>query len=438
MFGAQIQPRLAAAMIATLTRRATLAALLSSALWPLAAMAEQPERNAGYGGVAINTRPAPPTRTEVVEDGSVLPMLTAGSEMHMQRAIGRYEIIVARGGWPRLPQTRILVKDSDDPVVMLLRQRLAAEGYLPYQGGQLSSQFSGEVETALRRFQANHGLYAHGRLDQATADELNVTAAERLKTLIANLPRVQQYSKDLGARYIVVNVPAGQLDAVENGRLRSRHNVIVGKIDRPTPVLQSRISELNFNPYWNAPVSIVEKDILPKVRQNVGILKQLDIKVFDGYGGPEVDPTTIDWTDVAPDRYFFRQEPGEGNAMATVKINFPNPYAVYMHDTPTKQLFTATSRYFSSGCVRVEKVDILVNWLLENRFEWSPAAVKAVEASGERTDVKIADGPQLRFAYLTSWVSDDDQAHFRPDIYNLDGTGFITGQPEGHSEEQSG
>ena len=425
-------------MTATVTRRTMLAVLLSSALRPVTAMADAVDRNAGFNGTAINSRPAPPTQTQVMDDASVLPMLAPASEKHMQRAIGRYEIIVARGGWPRLPQTRILVRGSDDPVIVLLRQRLAAEGYLPYQGNEISSTFSDEVAEALGRFQVNNGLYAHGRLDQTTADALNVTAAQRLETLRANLARVQQYSKDLGGRYIVVNVPAGQLDAVENGRLRSRHNVIVGMIDRPTPVLQSQISELNFNPYWNAPVSIVEKDILPKVRQNVGILKQLDIKVFDGHGGPEVDPTTVDWTDIAPDRYFFRQEPGEGNAMATVKINFANPYAVYMHDTPTKQLFTEAARYFSSGCVRVDKIDILVNWILATRPEWTPDKVEALAASGERTDVKLEDGPQLRFAYLTAWVSDDDQAHFRPDIYNLDGTGFIAGQPEGQPAQQPG
>ena len=425
-------------MTATVTRRTMLSVLLSSALWPAAAMADRADRNAGFNGTAVNSRPAPPTRTQVMDDVSVRPMLTPASEMHIQRAIGRYEIIVARGGWPRLPESRILVPGSEDPVIALLRQRLTAEGYLPYQSGRISIAFDDDVAEALRRFQANNGLYAHGRLDHATTSALNVTAAARLETLRANLARVQQYSKDLGWRYIVVNVPAGQLDAVEDGRLRSRHNVIVGMIDRPTPVLQSQISELNFNPYWNAPVSIVEKDILPQVRKNVGILEKLNIKVFDGYGGPEVDPTAVDWSSVAPDRYFFRQEPGEDNAMATVKINFANPYAVYMHDTPTKQLFTEASRYFSSGCVRVDKVDILVNWILELRPEWTPDKVKALAVTGERTDVKLQNGPQLRFAYLTAWVTDDDQAHFRPDIYNLDGTGFITGQPVGQPVQQPG
>jgi len=426
-------------MTTFLTRRATLACLLTTALMPSVALAEYRERNLGPFITNFNSRPAPPTKTQVVDNGSVLPMLTPASPEHMKLAIARYEIIVARGGWPMLPTgSHILVKGSEDPVVAVLRQRLMLENYLPYQAGGLSTKFDEALMHALQRYQANTGLYSLGRLDAATVKELNITAVARLETLKANLPRVVDYAKDLGPRYIVVNVPAGQLDVVQDGTLYSRHNIIVGKVDRPTPVLKSKISEINFNPYWNAPVSIVKKDILPKVRENVGILKQLNIKVFDGYGGPEVDPTTIDWSNVAPDRYFFRQDPGKDNAMATVKINFANPYAVYMHDTPVKQLFTAASRYFSSGCVRVDKVQILVDWILKNQPEWTPDKVKSVEDSGDRVDVKVPDGPQLRFAYLTAWVTDDDQTHFRPDIYSLDGTGFITGQPEGHPTEQSG
>jgi len=426
-------------MTTFLTRRATLASLLTTALMPSVAMAEFRERNLGPIITNFNSRPAPPTRTEVVDNGSLLPMLTSASPEHMKLAIARYEIIVSRGGWPMLPTgNRILVKGSADPVVGLLRQRLMLESYLPYQQGDLSTKFDEALMHALQRYQTNTGLYALGRLDPATIKELNITAVARLERLRANLPRIIDYAKDLGQRYIVVNVPAGQLDVVQDGVLYSRHNIIVGKVDRPTPVLKSKISEINFNPYWNAPVSIVKKDILPKVRQNVGILKELNIKVFDGYGGPEVDPTKIDWSNVKPDRYFFRQDPGKDNAMATVKINFPNPYAVYMHDTPVKQLFTAASRYFSSGCVRVDKVGVLVDWILKNQPEWTPQKVKQAQNSGERIDVKVPDGPQLRFAYLTAWVTDNDQTHFRPDIYSLDGTGFVTGQPAGHPEERPG
>ncbi len=378
-----------------------------------------------------------PTQSKVVADFSERPMLDASSERNLQDAIARYQIIVSRGGWPKLPRTKTLAKGAEASVVDILRQRLAAEGYLSGSATR-GVTFDSNVQQALKQFQQNHGLRPDGRLGGNTQNALNVSAYARLATLKANLPRVQTYSQDLGYRYVVVNIPGAQLDAVENGRLRSRHNVVVGKIDRPTPALMSKVSELNFNPYWNAPVSIVEKDILPKVRKSLAVLREMDIRIYDGYNGPEVDPSSVDWNSVTADRYHFRQEPGQGNAMASVKINFPNKHAVYMHDTPTKQLFSEASRYFSSGCVRIDKVHILTEWILRNQPGWDRGQIDAVVNAGERLDVKVDEGPQIRFAYLTGWASDDGQVQFRDDIYQLDGTGFVVGQPGGLPEEIQG
>ena len=153
------------------------------------------------------------------------------------------------------------------------------------------------------------------------------------------------------------------------------------------------------------------------------------MKVFDGYGGPEIDPSKIDWANTPADRYFFRQEPGEKNAMATVKINFPSPFGVYMHDTPTKQLFNEKLRFESSGCVRVEQVHVLVDWILNKQDGWDMKRIEEVSEKVERVDVKVNIPPQLRWVYLTAWALPGGQVHFRPDIYELDGSGFITGQP---------
>lgn len=370
------------------------------------------------------------TTTRVVRDFGVSPMVTANSVNALQNAIARYEIIVARGGWPTIPRTRILVRGSKNKVVRLLKKRLAAEGYLPPDyPGLNSKKFDNETHTALVKYQKAQGLHALGRLDRQTQRSLSISAKSRLATLRANLPRMKAAVAKLGDRYIMVNIPAAQLDAVEYGVVYSRHNVIAGKASRPSPILNSRITELNFNPYWNAPVSIVKKDILPKLQKSLSILKELDIKIFDGYGGPEVDPKTVDWKTADPKRYHFRQQPGKGNAMASVKINFGNPYQVYMHDTPTKQLFTSGQRYFSSGCVRIDKVHLLTAWLLKNQSDWNNDKIQTVVKSGERLDVKVKRSTQVRFVYLTAWVTDDGTVHFRDDIYKLDGTGFVTGQP---------
>jgi L,D-transpeptidase YcbB len=413
-----------------ISRRAMTAGLAFSALAPLKAFAEARDTQEVTVKRNFNVQSAPPTSTEVIPmDRVESPMLSERSAYLMQDAIGRYRSIAAQGGWPQLKRTRTLVLNSKGDAVQALRYRLAVEGYITRESAP-GNVFDTGVQTAVQRYQQSHGIRMTGRVDEETQASLNVPVEQRIATLEANLPRLAEYSKILGARYIVVNVPATQLEAVQNGAVRSRHNVIAGMIDRPTPTVASKISEINFNPYWNAPVSIVEKDILPELRKGgTKILEKLNIKVYDGYQGPEVDARTIDWKTVTPDQYHFRQEPGEENAMATVKINFKNPYHVYMHDTPTKELFSQSARYFSSGCVRVDKVALLVDWIIAGQDGWTPARIDEVGKTQERIDVQVANGPELRFAYLTAWVTAEGFVHFRPDVYNLDGTGFVSGDP---------
>jgi murein L,D-transpeptidase YcbB/YkuD len=369
------------------------------------------------------------TVTEVLEDErEAAPMLTLESPYYMTRAIERYERIAAAGGWGKIEPSKSFLKGGEGPAVIELKQRLAMEGYL-LDEGQFDEVYDGITERAVLRFQRNHGLQPTGKVGRQTVQELNVPVLVRLATLRANLPRIEEYSGDLGERYLIVNIPAAQLEAVSGGSVYSRHNIIAGKPDRPSPVVKAAVSDLNFNPYWNAPASIVEKDIIPAMLKDPEHLQKLNIRVFDGVGGPEIDPSTVDWSRTPGDRYHFRQEPGEENAMASVKINFPSPFGVYMHDTPTKQLFDVGERYFSSGCVRVDQVQVLVNWILRGQDGWDLERIREVADSAERLDVKVLDGPQIRWVYLTAWVTEDGSVNFRPDIYELDGSGFVIGQP---------
>jgi hypothetical protein len=371
------------------------------------------------------------TETEVVVDRNVAPILTAGSMSTMQSAIARYENIVASGGWTKVPAKRLAKGDTGEEVT-ILKRRLVAEGYLQPSTleGEKGTIFTTAAEQAVKQFQLNHGLSASGKLDKATVNAMNVPANRRLATLRANMARVAEYSKDLGSRYIVVNVPGLQLESVENGRVFSRHNIIVGKPERPSPIVMTNLSDINFNPYWNVPVSIVERDLIPQILKGgpQAMIKQ-DIRIFDGFDGPEINPEDVDWTNTPAERYFFRQDPGESNAMATVKINFPSPFGVYMHDTPTRSLFNTAGRYLSSGCVRVDKVSVLVNWILNGQDGWNPGRIAAMADSLERLDVKLANPPQIRWVYLTAWATPSGQVNFRDDIYELDGTGFVVGQP---------
>lgn len=371
------------------------------------------------------------TKTEIFADRSVTPMVSANSAGAMANAIARYENIAAQGGWSGVPN-KSLAKGDDGEAVVVLKRRLMAEDYLPADAlsGETATWYTAAVEKAVAQFQANNGLSPTGKLDKITVNALNVSVAKRLATMRANLPRLQEYSKNLANRYIIVNTPALQLEAVNSNTVFSRHNIIAGSPKRPTPVTMSQVSDINFNPYWNVPVSIVERDLLPRIRKSgISVFREMKMRIYDGWNGPEVDPRTVNWKYVAADRYFFRQDPGEENSMASVKINFVSPFGIYLHDTPTKSLFTTAARYLSSGCVRVEQVSVLINWILNGQDGWTPGRIEQVNATEERMDVKVQNPPQVRTVYLTSWVNGAGQVNFRPDVYDMDDAGFVVGQP---------
>jgi L,D-transpeptidase YcbB len=177
------------------------------------------------------------------------------------------------------------------------------------------------------------------------------------------------------------------------------------------------------------PASIAAHEIIPKLIRDPNALAELHMRVFDGYDGPEIDPLTVDWTAEPADRFFFRQDPGEQNALGTVKINFPNPFNVYLHDTPAKSLFGQNARYESHGCIRVDQIPLLIDWILSGQDGYDAGLIENISASGERFDQPVRNPPDVRIMYLTAWATDDGRIHFRPDVYNLDQTGFVLGQP---------
>ena len=371
------------------------------------------------------------TRTEMIADRGEAAMLTPGSAEALQNAIVMYEEIAAGGGWPQIHGKKFS-KGAKGPDVAALRQRLVAENYLPFESLNVEQPetFDAEMEAAIKAFQTNHGVAPTGTVAARTLAELNITAGARLFTLRENLPRVEIYMQGLGDRSILVNIPSAQLETVEHGRVYSRHNVVAGKLDRPSPTLISKVSDINFNPYWKAPASIVERDIIPKYLEDPSYLDQMGIRVFDGVDGPEIDPALVDWLNTPSDRFFFRQETGEKNALGTVKINFPNEHMVYMHDTPHRELFGANASFESSGCIRVDQVHTVVSWILDGQDGFDETQYEMITASAEPYEMKVQNPPDVRFMYLTAWATEDGAVNFRPDIYALDGTGFVLGQPE--------
>ena len=352
------------------------------------------------------------------------PTISRANIQPMKAAIKRYEDIVASGGWDPVPDMAMQVGLMHRGVA-ILRQRLQLSGELREATGNPSA-YDYHVERAVKRFQASNGLTPTGVVDKRTIAALNVPAQTRLQQLRTNLSRVSELARTAGKRYVLVNVPSAQIEAVENDRVVSRHSGVVGKLDRQTPLLRSSIHEVNFNPVWTLPPTVIEKDLIPKgqdmARKNESVLVQYGIDAYSS-DGRKLDPNTINWSAGGARNLVFRQQPGKDNPLGFLKINFHNSHAVYMHDTPSDGLFGRNFRAATSGCVRVQGIEQLAVWLLEDNGGWNVARIEAMKTSGERQDVQLRRPTALYFAYITAWATEDGVVQFRRDIYQRDGLG---------------
>jgi L,D-transpeptidase YcbB len=336
----------------------------------------------------------------------------------LEMAIAQYQAIAARGGWRPVPAGERLRIGTRRPAVVLLRDRLVATGDLDASAGR-SDVFDSFVDTAVKRFQTRHGISPDGQVRDLTFAALNVPVEQRLHQLETNLVRVRAYSGNLGNRYIVLNIPAAQAEAVENGQVVSRHVAVVGKADRQSPVITTRVADINFNPYWTVPTSIIRKDLIPKMQAEPDYLSKNRIRIFNGHG-QEVPATAVNWNTMDAINYRFRQDPFEGNSMGNVRINIPNQHAVYMHDTPSKGLFGEDQRFHSSGCARIQNVRELIAWILQGT-QWTRSEIDRIFRTVDRVDAKPAQPVSVYWVYVTAWADPDGMVQFREDIYGRDG-----------------
>lgn len=348
------------------------------------------------------------------------PILSPATATAIEAAIAQYNDIVARGGWPVVPADKKLNLGMKDPAVVILRQRLTISGDLA-PGIAPSETYDSYVDAAMRRFQARHGLPIDGVAGGSTLAMMNVPATVRLGQLQTNLVRVKSMSGFLGDRYIMVNIPAAAVEVVDNSRVISRHTAVVGRIERETPILASKVYQIRFNPFWTVPASIIRKDLIPLMQKQPDYLEKKHIRIYDPQG-QEVPPTAIDWnTDQATKGYTFKQDPGSFNSLGTVKINFLNQYEVYMHDTPEKSLFASEERFDSSGCVRIQNIRQVISWLLRNDPAWPREKIDEMFRTGTTLDVPVKPEVPVYFQYVTAWAMTDGVVHFRNDIYKRDG-----------------
>ncbi|HEX2138681.1 MAG TPA: L,D-transpeptidase family protein [Woeseiaceae bacterium] len=328
--------------------------------------------------------------------------------------------ILARGGWPSVDPGPTLRQGDAGPRVLQVAERLRRSGY--YEGAGAEA-FGTDLAAAVKRFQAVHGLAADGVIGQATLRALNVSPQTRVEQVIVNLERWRWLPEDLGERYIIVNIAGFDLDVIEHGENRMSMRVVVGQPYRRTPVFSGTMTYLVLNPWWEVPRSIAVKDKLPLIKSDPAYLERQGYSLLTGWGADEqaLDAAAIDWSGVtaASFRFRLRQKPGPQNALGRVKFMFPNPHSVYLHDTPSRELFAKDMRSFSSGCIRLEHPLELAELLLSSTEAWRRPDIDRALASGRETIVKLPRPIPVHLLYWTAWA-DEDTVHFRDDIYGRD------------------
>ncbi|PLW82707.1 murein L,D-transpeptidase [Kineobactrum sediminis] len=320
--------------------------------------------------------------------------------------------------WPEVPTGPTLSPGSHDPRVVALRQRLRASGYL-LPATDTPGHYDQSLETAVTDFQYRHSLAGDGLVGPLTVGALNITRKDRLRQLRANLERWRWLARELDPEMVIVDIAGAQIRYYQDGRLWWEARTIVGTDRRKTPSLRSAITHFTFNPSWTVPPTILRHDKLPAIRHDLEYLEEQQLSVLDQQGQP-LDPQQLDWQQPGP--IILRQAPGADNPLGVVAIRFPNPFAVYLHDTPQKYLFQRSRRAHSSGCVRVEDVLSLVKALLESAGECDHEALSAIIDGGETRRVSLVKPVPLLMDYWTATTDASDQLLLRSDYYHRDGT----------------
>ncbi|WP_295799023.1 L,D-transpeptidase family protein [uncultured Microbulbifer sp.] len=346
----------------------------------------------------------------------------------MREERARYHALSQEDVWQPLPDGQPLAPGMQDNRVRMLRSLLMQYGDLPLtadmDGGDSEATRNPEhydkaLRRAVERFQRRHGLRADGIVDKNTRTELNTPPEQKLAVLDANLQRWQQMPKDLGQRYILVNIPEYTLRLIDREREQYRMRVVVGKPKHATPELATRLTRVVFNPTWTVPANIALRELLPKGSAKL---------VAGGYRlvnnrGKSVPFSGRNLRALRLGSVALQQRGGEGNALGRFKFVIPNRQAIFLHDTNHKTLFKKRQRAFSHGCIRLEKPQELAQILLDSQGshrKWNEEKLARVTTGTRTRAVELLRPIPVYIAYWTAWVDEEGLLNFRPDIYGRD------------------
>jgi murein L,D-transpeptidase YcbB/YkuD len=336
----------------------------------------------------------------------------------LRDALAEHRTQLAAGGWPKVPAMK-LKPGAKSAHVPILARRLASSG--DYKG-QIptaeTAEYTGALKDAVKAFQQRHGLTDDGVVGPELVAALNVPIERRIDQIALNMERWRWLPRDLGERYILVNIPEMRLDVYEGSSIALSMRTVVGKSDTQTPIFNDEMTYLVFSPYWNVPPGIAQDETLPAVLSDPGFLARNNMEVVDK-SGAVIDAGEVDLTN--PEEYRFRQKPGANNSLGLVKFMFPNQFNVYLHDTPADSLFGRAARSFSHGCVRLEEPVALAQYVLRDQPKWNKARILEAMQAGEETTVKLQAALPVYLGYWTARVRPDDSLQFRKDVYGIDG-----------------
>ncbi len=364
----------------------------------------------------------------------------------LMKALAKMRETAAKESWPSVSDSgRDKIEPGDtDRRVIEVRRRLEAQGFIepPAQSKaktraeineemQATSARPGEdfyddaLVEAVKRFQAEYGLKEDGVIGKRTVLMMNRDPAWRVCQIKINLDRLRALDRVIVTdRYALVNIPDFKLTIFEGGKPIKEMNVIVGMLDRKSPLMSDNIRFLVFSPKWHVPTSIAVKDKLPKIKKDPSFIRKQGMKVYavGETGIEEVEPEAVDWESVDATNFSYRivQATGDANALGRVKFMFPNRHAVYLHDTPTKYLFDRGQRTYSSGCIRIADPIWFAEYLLTDKDGWDRERITAAMRRATPLDVPINEHMPIHILYITAWADEEGNPVFRHDVYGYD------------------
>jgi murein L,D-transpeptidase YcbB/YkuD len=344
----------------------------------------------------------------------------------LQKELANYRQIAISGGWPKVMLKETLKGGQSREAVMALRERLRITGdYKSCQDSAEGMVYDKCLQKAVKHFQMRNGLTTDAEVGPGTLAVLNKTVDERITTILLNLDRIKWLKRRTQKRRVVINIPDFMLSFEEDGKLIQTIKTIVGKPKNPTPIFSNTVKAIVLNPYWNLPKSIIQKEMIPKLLRNSNAMKKKGIEIHSGWGknAKLINPKSVDWGAYRYAKnipFRFAQIPGPRNALGKIKFLFPNKFAVYMHDTPTKSLFHRSKRAFSHGCIRLQKPRELLKTFSDFNSNVDYKRSKKILKGKVKTYLPLKEQVPVDVIYLTSWVDYNDRLQFRNDIYGYD------------------